>query len=96
MCPTNAWVFATQRRNRAFLCNPKRREMGSHCVGDVARGKVSVVLFGHPSVGMAELFGNDAHRNAAHGQRRAMSMGLIFARLHASSIGRNWCDLPQA
>ena len=20
--------------------------------------------------------------------------GLIFARLHASSIGRNWCDLP--
>jgi hypothetical protein len=41
-------------------------------IGDVARGKVRIVLFSHPRVGMAKLFGNHAHRQAAHGQGRAM------------------------
>jgi hypothetical protein len=32
------------------------------------------MFFCHSRVGVAELFGNNAHRDAAHGERRAMSM----------------------
>jgi hypothetical protein len=43
-------------------------------VRDVARRKVRIVLFRHPRAGVAQLFGNDAHRHAAHDERRAMCM----------------------
>ena len=49
--------------------NAGRREMSADRVGDVAWRKVRVVLFRHPRVGVSKLFGNDAHRHAAHGQR---------------------------
>jgi hypothetical protein len=48
-------------------------------------------------VGVAELLGNNTYWHTAHGERRAMSVptwneiaDLIFARVRASSRGRNW------
>ena len=41
-------------------------------VGDVGRRKVRVVLLRHPRVGVAKLFGDDAHRYALHGEGRAV------------------------
>ncbi len=38
--------------------------MRAYSIGDVARGKMRVVLFGHSGVGMAELFCDDAHGGA--------------------------------
>ena len=58
--------------HRTFPSNSKRREMRADRVRDIGRCKVRIVLFRHPRVGMAELLGNDAHRNAAHGKRRAV------------------------
>ena len=52
----------------------KRWEMRADRVGDVAWRKVGVVLLGHPRVSMAKLLSDDAHRYAAHGERRAMSV----------------------
>ena len=65
---SNSWPFAGDWSQRAFLCNSQRREMGSNGVGDIARSQMRIVLLRHSSVGVAELFGNDTHRNAAHGQ----------------------------
>jgi hypothetical protein len=46
---------------------------------------------------VAELLGNNTYWHTAHGERRAMSVptwneiaDLIFARVRASSRGRNW------
>ena len=39
-----------------------------------------IVLFGHPRVGMSKLFGNNAHRDAAHGERRAVGMAEHMER----------------
>ncbi len=50
--------------SRAFLCNAQRREMGANRLGDLARRQVRVVFFRHARVGVAELFGDDPHRNA--------------------------------
>ena len=63
-----------QRHDALVTTDTEHWEMRADRVGDVARRQVRIVLFGHPRVGMAKLFGDDAHRNAAHGERRAMSM----------------------
>ena len=33
-----------------------------------------IVLFGHPRVGMTKLFGDNTHRNAAHGEDQAIGL----------------------
>jgi hypothetical protein len=33
---------------------------------------VRVVLFRHARIGVAQLFGDDSHRHATHGERRAV------------------------
>ena len=38
----------------------------THCVGDVVRGEVGIVAFGHAGVGMTELSRDDAHWYAPH------------------------------
>ena len=63
-----------QPNNVAFYDNAKRGKAGPDRVGDVARAQVGVVPFGHAGIGVAKLPGNDRHRHAAHGQRRAMGM----------------------
>src|SRR5262249_9646869 len=72
--------FAPYRCHGVLSRNSERWKMGANRVRDVARRQVRVVLFGHPRVGMAELLGNDAHRHAAHGQRRAMRMSQYVER----------------
>jgi hypothetical protein len=46
--------------------NAKSRKMRADRVGDVAGREVRIVLFRHPRASVAQLFGNDAHRHAAH------------------------------
>jgi hypothetical protein len=45
---------------------------------------MGIVLLGHARVGMAQLLGDHAHRHAAHGEHRTVSVaehaGLILAR----------------
>jgi hypothetical protein len=48
--------------------------MSANGIGDVTRRKMRVVLFRHSRVGVSELRGNDAHRYAAHGKRRSVSV----------------------
>ena len=57
-----------QRDNRLVTSNAERWEVRADRVGDVRRRKVRVVLFRHPRIRMAKLFGNDAHRHATHGR----------------------------
>ena len=46
--------------------------MGANRIGNVARGKVRVMLFGHTRILVTELGGDDAHRNATHGEHRGI------------------------
>jgi hypothetical protein len=82
-----ACASALQRYDAGVTCNPERREMCSDRVGDVAWGKVRIVLLGHSRVSMAKLLSDDAHRHAAHGERRAVSMPK---NMDTSRIRRNW------
>src|SRR5262245_17471902 len=43
-------------------------------IGDIRGCEVSVVLFSHAGISMAELRGDDAHRYATHGERRSVGM----------------------
>src|SRR5262245_38767158 len=54
--------------------NPERRKMRTDRVGDIARSKMGIMLFGHPRIGVPELCSNDAHRYASHGERRPVRM----------------------
>ena len=49
-------------------------------VGNIGRCQVRIVFFGHPRVGMAKLLGDDTHRNAAHGERRAIGVAEHMER----------------
>ena len=62
----------SQRLNSFASPNPERRKMGADRVGDVGRGQMRIVLLSHPSIGVAKLFCDNAHRHALHGERRAV------------------------
>jgi hypothetical protein len=62
-------AFSPQPCNGGVVSNAERWEMCSDRVGNIARSKMRVVLFRHARVRMAELFGNDSRRHAAHRQR---------------------------
>jgi hypothetical protein len=82
-----ACASALQRYDAGVTCNPERREMCSDRVGDVAWGKVRIVLLGHSRVSMAKLLSDDAHRYAAHSQHRAVR---VAQHVLTSRIRRNW------
>jgi hypothetical protein len=53
-----------ERAHGNIVRNAERREMRSDSLGHIARGQMRVVLFRHACIGVAELFGDHAHRNA--------------------------------
>jgi hypothetical protein len=54
--------------------DPESTERGANRFGDVAGGQVSVVLFDHPRVGVAQLLGNHRERHVTH--REPASVGM--------------------
>src|SRR5262249_45162199 len=70
-----AFYFSVSQGHERFLTtDTKRRKMRADCVGDIGRGQVRVVLFGHPRVRMTELRGDDTQANTLHRQVACMSM----------------------
>src|SRR6516225_8135176 len=49
------YFSVSQRHDRFLTTDTKRRKVRADCVGDIGRGQVRVVLFGHPRIGMTEL-----------------------------------------
>src|SRR5262249_39522920 len=79
----------SQGHDRFLTTDTERRKMRADCVGDIGRGQVRVVLFGHPRVRMTELRGDDTQANTLHRQVACMSMTQ-----HMKSHRRGYfCDL---
>ena len=79
-CPLGAMLSRLHSGDVVIDRDAKRWEMRADRVGDVGRRKVRIVLFRHARVGMAKLFGNDAHRNTLHGECRAVGMAKHMER----------------
>ena len=63
---------ASNRCDDCRIRDAKRWEMRAYRRSDIARGKMRVMLFGHARVGVTELFGDNAHGHAPHGERGTM------------------------
>jgi hypothetical protein len=62
------FTAADDRCDIGVAANAQLREMRPDGVSNIVAGKMRVVFFCHPSVGMTQLFGDDRHWNALHGE----------------------------
>ena len=83
---------------RSF-CRPQRNHIGRFTkaeigeirpdgVGYIVRRKMRVMLFGHAGVGVAELLGDNGHRNAPHCEPRGVGMSQDVKRDRWGDPGR--------
>jgi len=62
----------SQRHDPLVTTDTEYWEMRAYRRSDIARGKMRVMLFGHARAGVTELFGDNAHGHAPHGERGTM------------------------
>lgn len=74
-------VFSnTDRRDVGTFNNPDFPKSRSHGIGNIVRAHMTVMLFHHAGVGMAQLRGNNRQRRTVHDQPLGVGVAQLLER----------------